>query len=275
MDLRLTVLCENSVRLIGPLAEHGWSVFIETNQGNYLFDTGGGLTLEHNAKFYKKDLSSLAGILLSHHHYDHTGGLKAALELSGPTQIYTHPHLFKESYSIRKKKKLFIGMPYTRSYLENLGARWDFSKSFRELAPSIFLSGEIKRKTEYESGDKTLFVENQGQLSKDPLMDDQSLIFKRKEGLVIVLGCAHAGIINTLEHIIEKTGEKRILALIGGTHLGSVSKEQKEKSLAALRNYQIEKIGVSHCTGTDASFALRQIYKDQFFHCEVGSVLEF
>lgn len=275
MDLKLTVLCENSVRDIGPLAEHGWSVLIETIQGKYLFDTGGGLTLEHNSRYYKKDLSGLDGILLSHHHIDHSGGLAAALKLSGATKVYSHPDLFKESFSLRKKEKHFIGLPYTKAYLESLGASWQLDREFKEIAPNIFLSGEVKRETTYEKGDPTLVIEDGSSFSADPLMDDQSLIFKTKSGLVIVLGCAHAGIINTLEHIIEKTGEGRILTLIGGTHLGSVSQEQKEKSLEALGLYDIESIGVSHCTGSDASFKLREIFEERFFHCQVGTELEF
>lgn len=275
MNLTLTVLCENSVGEIGPLAEHGWSVLIERGQERYLFDTGGGLTLQHNALFYKKDLKDLDGILLSHHHIDHTGGLVAALKFSGLTNVYAHPDIFKKTFSFRNNKKLFIGMPYTRAYLESLGAWWQLSNQFREIAPNIFLSGEVPRKTTYEKGDQSLILIDENGRSADTLMDDQSLIVKTKSGLVIILGCAHAGIINTLEHIIDKTGDHRVLTLIGGTHLGSVSQEQKEQSLEALQSYDIESIGVSHCTGADASFKLREIFGERFFHCQVGTQLQF
>lgn len=98
MKVEITVLCENTTSDIGALAEHGWSVLIESEEGKFLFDTGGGRGLENNLKFFNKGLEDLEGIILSHHHLDHTGGLERALKLAGPTRVYSHPELFKESF---------------------------------------------------------------------------------------------------------------------------------------------------------------------------------
>lgn len=271
MDYEITVLCENTTNDIGPIAEHGWSVLLETRDGKYLFDTGGGRGLENNLKFFKKDLKNLSGIILSHHHIDHTGGLEAALKLSGPTKVYAHPDLFKESFSLEEDEKEFIGLPFTRAYLEGLGASFSLDSNFREIAPSIYLSGEINRTTDYEKGDGSLVVKSDGKTIQDPLKDDQCLVIKRHQGLVVILGCAHSGLINTLNHLVEKTEVAKITHLIGGTHLGPASKKQKEKSYETLRAFDIEKIGVSHCTGSESSFELKKIYGEDFFQCNVGT----
>src|SRR6056297_2151897 len=102
MEIKATVLCENYVNgQAGAIAEHGWAVYLETNQGNFLFDTGQGKAIINNAQYFHKDLSIIKGIIISHHHYDHTGGLLSVLEQSGKVSVYSHPELFKNSFSLR------------------------------------------------------------------------------------------------------------------------------------------------------------------------------
>lgn len=275
MKVKATVLCENSVfSNIGALAEHGWAVFLETDQGNLLFDTGQGLALVNNARYFKKDLASIRGILLSHHHIDHTGGLMAALGASGPMPVYAHEALFKESYLIRGPKPKYIGVPFNRTALESKGAEFHFNKGFQEILPDVFLTGEVPRKTDFETGDTDQVILEDGKYVQDPLEDDQSLIIKTSKGLFVLLGCSHAGIINILNYAIEKTGEARIHTVIGGTHLGPLSPEKREKSIEALKTFQIERIGVSHCTGTPAALRLSQVFGERFFFCNVGTVVE-
>ena len=269
--IELTVLCENSVYShLGAIAEHGWSVYVQTPEGDFLFDTGLGLALRNNLAYFNKDLSKISGIIISHHHTDHTGGLKDALLLSGGTKVYSHPDLFKESYSIGREQR-YIGIPYSKAYLEGLGAEWVFNREFTEIAPSIYLTGEVPRKTSYELGDERQVIDTKEGFKPDPLLDDQSLVFKTEKGLVILLGCGHAGIINILNHAIEKTGEERIHAILGGTHLGPVSQEQREKSIEALQSFSIDNLGVSHCTGAETVEKLGKIYQEKFFQSSVGT----
>ncbi len=129
MVVRATVLCENSVYgNMGAVAEHGWSVWIETEQGSYLFDTGQGTAFLNNARLFGLPLEEAKAILISHHHRDHTGGLLAALDTirigSGEKSIpvYAHPDLFKDSFAERKGTLDFIGVPHSRSALESAGA---------------------------------------------------------------------------------------------------------------------------------------------------------
>jgi 7,8-dihydropterin-6-yl-methyl-4-(beta-D-ribofuranosyl)aminobenzene 5'-phosphate synthase len=108
----------------------------------------------------------------------------------------------------------------------------------------------------------------------DPLKDDLSLIVDSDKGLIIVLGCAHAGMINIIEYALEKTRRNKIFAIIGGTHLGFASDEQFDETLKVIDRYKIERIGVSHCTGLPRASMLHAKLKDRFFFGSVGSTLE-
>lgn len=273
---KATVLCENSVFWNeGAIAEHGWSVFIQTDQGNLLLDTGQGLGIINNARILGLDLASLKGIVLSHHHYDHTGGLRSVLEnINKSIPVYAHPNIFKESYVTRRGKIRYIGIPYKKELLEALGADFKFSNVSREIMPGIFLTGEIPRLTTYEKGDADLVVKSAGAFVKDNLIDDQSLVIKTVQGLFVILGCAHSGVINTLEYARAITGEERIHTVIGGTHLGPVSDEQKAESIKDLKKYNVAKLGVSHCTGLQTAARLAGEFGDKFLYCNVGTSIE-
>ena len=275
MKGKVTILCENCVfRNIGAIAEHGWAVFIETDQGNFLFDTGQGKSIVNNAQYFNKDLSTIKGIIISHHHIDHTGGLLDVLEQIDKVKVYSHPGLFKNSYLIDKGKHRNIGIPFRREILESRGAQFKFNTSFREIAPGLMLSGEIPRLTEFEKGSKKFLLKTKEVYAQDLIFDDQTLIVNTEKGLIIILGCSHSGMINIINHIIDKTGQNHIRTIIGGTHLGPASEETKEKTIQALKKYDIEKIGVSHCTGLETSMRLFQEFGDRFFICNVGSIID-
>ncbi|MBN2395010.1 MAG: MBL fold metallo-hydrolase, partial [Candidatus Atribacteria bacterium] len=258
----------------GAIAEHGWAVYIETEYGNFLFDTGQGKAIINNAHFFRKDLRNLQGIMISHHHHDHTGGLMQVLEYSGKVKVYSHPELFKNSYSDRDGIQNNIGIPFRREKLESRGAEFVFNKNLTEIVPGLMLSGEIPRRTLFEKGDEKLLIKTEKGYIKDDVIDDQTLFVNTSKGLVIILGCSHAGIINIINYAIEKTGQTHIHAIFGGTHLGPASEEAKTKSIEALKNYDIERIGTSHCTGLETSMRLFQEFKDRFFFCNVGTVVE-
>jgi 7,8-dihydropterin-6-yl-methyl-4-(beta-D-ribofuranosyl)aminobenzene 5'-phosphate synthase len=278
MKTRITILCENLVgRLVGT-GEHGFSAFIETDQGNYLFDTGGGRSIAGNSLTLNKDLKSIRKIFLSHGHYDHTGGLSEVLKVKGKVDVHGHPHVFLDRIAVLKEQgreiQRFIGIRYKKRYLESLGANFIFNTDFTEVEKGLFLTGEVLRKTSFEKPDPRLFSEMDGTTTHDLFLDDQSLILDTDKGLVVILGCAHSGMINILNHIIGKMGKEKFYAILGGTHLDFLTPEQLEASIKSLKEMKIDKIGVSHCTGIRAAFRLNQEFGDRFFYGCVGSVLE-
>ena len=275
--MKVTILCENTVGRRVGLGEHGFSVLIETDHGNYLFDTGRGESVVRNSLELNKDLRTVKKIFLSHGHYDHTGGLPEVLKLRGKIDVHAHPHAFLDRIHMDeengKEIKRFVGIPFKKSYLESLGANFILNKDFTEVEEGIFLTGEVPRKTSFEKLDPRLFSEIDGKTNPDVFLDDQSLILNTERGLLVILGCAHSGVINILNHIINKTGKDRFYAIVGGTHLDFLAPEQLEESIKALRKIQIEKIGASHCTGMSGAFRLRQEFGDRFFYGHVGSTL--
>ncbi|MDD2542692.1 MAG: MBL fold metallo-hydrolase [Desulfuromonadaceae bacterium] len=276
MKTRITILCENSVGSIsGTLGEHGFSALIEPADGApLLFDTGQGLTLLHNARRMNKDLSLVNQVVLSHGHYDHTGGLKPLLEECGPKQVYAHPSVFSPRYRVKDSGECYpISAPSSREELEAAGATFNLSKEFRAIAPGIHLTGEVPRLTAYEIGDQGLYCDCGGQ-EPDNTPDDQSLVLETEKGLVLILGCCHSGVINTLEHVAAMTGRRDIYAVLGGTHLGFSGEEQIGKTVVALREQGIKKLAVSHCTGFPASARLFRELPKEFQVAMVGYTLE-
>ncbi len=276
--MRITILCENTVGRLMGLGEHGFSAFIETDQGNYLFDTGSGRSVVENSLELDRDLRTIRKIFLSHGHYDHSGGLPEVLKLKGRVDVHAHPHIFLDRVHVikegEKETRRFVGLPFKRSYLEPLGANFILNKDFTEIEERIFLTGEVPRKTSFEKPDPRLFSEIDGKTNLDIFSDDQSLVLNTEKGLILILGCAHSGMINIINHVIHKTGEEKLFAILGGTHLDFLTPEQLEESIKALKKNNIEKIGACHCTGMRAAFRLHQEVGERFFYGHVGSTLE-
>jgi 7,8-dihydropterin-6-yl-methyl-4-(beta-D-ribofuranosyl)aminobenzene 5'-phosphate synthase len=276
MKFRITILCENSVGPIsGTLGEHGFAALIEPDGTEpVLFDTGQGFTLFHNARRMNKDLSHVAAVVISHGHYDHAGGLMPLLQEFGPKKVYGHPAIFRGRHRVKDTGECWpIGIPHERSELELAGADFDLSGDFREIAPRIFLTGEVPRTTVFETGDQGLYCNCTGQ-EVDKTPDDQSMILESDKGLVIITGCCHAGLVNTLEHVAYSLGRRDIYAVVGGTHLGFCGQEQLERTIAALKGWGVQKVAASHCTGFAASARLSRDMPKEFQVALVGYTLE-
>jgi 7,8-dihydropterin-6-yl-methyl-4-(beta-D-ribofuranosyl)aminobenzene 5'-phosphate synthase len=168
-----------------------------------------------------------------------------------------------------------IGMPFSAGALESAGARFDLDDGWRELAPGLYLTGEIPRRHAFETGDQNLFhYDTDGRFVVDPIRDDQTVVLDTGDGLFVVLGCSHAGLINILDYISEQTGRTRFHTIIGGTHLGPVEPEQVDRTVAALHGYDIGRLGVSHCTGQPVAARLAAEFGERFFFCSVGTLVE-
>ncbi|MBN2106790.1 MAG: MBL fold metallo-hydrolase [Deltaproteobacteria bacterium] len=275
----LTILCENTAGpAVGVLGEHGFSVLIERAGDCFLFDTGQGHTILHNAGCLKKDLSRIKKILLSHGHYDHTGGLKQVLQQTGPVDVHAHPAIFTERFAALTKDHetsyRHVGIPAERAGLEALGARFVFNTSFAEITKGLYLTGEAPRTASFEKNDRRLVIRDKGRYAQDTIPDDQSLVLESAGGLAVILGCAHSGVINTLNHITAQLPGRPIHTVIGGTHMGFLSQAQLETTIEHLKKFPLKKIGVSHCTGLAPSMKLMQAFGQTFFFANAGSIVD-
>ena len=234
MPTKLTILCENSVgRPFGVIGEHGFACFIETEAGNVLFDTGQGLGVCNNAAVLGKNLASIQAISISHGHYDHTGGLPQVLDRTGPVPVYGHPDIFVSRTWSDANTTRYVGMRHRREYLESLGAQFQLSRQPVEISQGVYLSGEIPRNNDFERPDPNMTLYPQGTMAvcPDPISDDLSLVVDSDKGLILVLGCAHAGMINVFNHVLKTFGRDRIYAVVGGTHLGFAQPAQFDETL--------------------------------------------
>ncbi len=271
--MQVLVLSDNTA---GPpcfLAEHGLCLLVRTEEGDVLMDTGQGTAAIQNAELMKLGFDGVRAVALSHGHYDHTGGLPALLLKKGAVKVYAHPGIFDAKYYRVGEARRYIGIPWRREHLESLGASFDLDSSPRELLPGVKLTGEIPRVTDFEPGDPNLVVDRGGELVPDPFLDDQALVIEDPQGLVIILGCAHAGTINTVIHAREITGRDRVRAIIGGSHLAFLGAEQLERSVEELKKMEPELLAFSHCTGQAAARRLSQEFGDRFVFNQTGSVL--
>jgi 7,8-dihydropterin-6-yl-methyl-4-(beta-D-ribofuranosyl)aminobenzene 5'-phosphate synthase len=271
MEIRITTLSENTASG-GYLAEWGLSMLVEADGLKVLFDTGASISAVHNAQLLGIDLSAVDLMVLSHGHYDHTGGLREVLRRAGQKEIIAHPAVWDRKHGRMEGGPLkYVGIPFVREGLEVLGASFRLSAGPVKLSANIMTTGEIPMITDYEVVEKYLFVKENGGLKQDRLGDDLALIIDTDYGLVVVLGCAHRGIVNTLRHARKLTGKELIYAAIGGTHLVHASQERLEKTAAALKEMGVQWLGVSHCTGFAASAYLAREFGDRFFLNNAGT----
>ncbi|MBW2264227.1 MAG: MBL fold metallo-hydrolase, partial [Deltaproteobacteria bacterium] len=251
--VRVTTLVENTVHRRGLLGEHGLAFWIDTERRNVLFDTGQGLALQHNAQHLGLHMDSVEAVVLSHGHNDHTGGLSTVIQLAPQAIVYAHPAAFERKYVRRDDGTTRdIGVPDPQS-LDALrrAAAWIHAVKPLDVGGGMFVTGPIPRPTRFEDTGGHFFLDGDCR-TPDPLSDDQALFFASSQGTVVLLGCAHAGVINTLQYVRKLTRGSPIHAVMGGMHLKDVPLERIERTLEAFRQLEIERLGPAHCTGAGA-----------------------
>lgn len=277
MKFKVTTLCENNIghgsqNLMG---EHGLSVYVETDDRCILFDTGQNLGLLNNAKVLGIDLGRIDTVVLSHGHYDHSSGLKSLLDGNTSFTLCAHPDVFNHKLRIAGENHKYIGIPVDRQALEEKGVTIKLDKDPVSIAPGITTTGEIALENDFEGVEPEFHLKKGDDYPPDTLADDRALILDTAKGLVVLLGCSHRGVVNTLNHVIKISGRNSIHAILGGLHLGKASDEKLAKIVDHLGAVGLEKIGLGHCTGPKAFVALSNAFKEKVFLNTVGSVMEF
>ncbi len=281
MHIRLSTLAENAVNGLGLLAEWGLSILVETDDVTILVDTGRTMVAAHNAKVMGVKIKSVDKILFSHGHYDHTGGVVDMLRLddvSGtPVEIIAHPDVWAPKFgrSANQTNYRYAGIPFPRILLESLGASFHLTPEPVWITDRIVTSGEVPMLNDYEKIEAGLYIQTDDGYDPDPLKDDQSLFIRSDKGLIIIAGCAHRGIVNTITHAQKLTGCDEVYAVVGGTHLYRASEDRVRLTLEAIKRLDIQRIGVSHCTGPNASAFLAHELGDRFFFNQAGTITEF
>jgi 7,8-dihydropterin-6-yl-methyl-4-(beta-D-ribofuranosyl)aminobenzene 5'-phosphate synthase len=272
---RVTVVVDNLVGHVSSLyGEHGLCMWLEHGGRNILYDTGMGRALLPNLKTLELDPNRLDALVLSHGHYDHTGGLEALLrERNEPLPVCCHAEAFAPHLSENQGKRREVGPPLTQVAYEALGARFHLVERHAEPWPGITLLTDIPRRTGYEVPAPALVTVRDGQVLPDPFHDDLSVLVHGDKGWAVLTGCAHSGVVNILLDAEEKAGAP-VELLVGGTHLGPAPAAQQEAALAELASRQGLRVVAGHCTGPVMAGRMQAALGERFAYLGVGNVLE-
>jgi 7,8-dihydropterin-6-yl-methyl-4-(beta-D-ribofuranosyl)aminobenzene 5'-phosphate synthase len=271
--LRITTLVENSPGELKSLRhEHGLSFHIDTGDHSLLFDTGQGGALVPNAQHLRINLSAVSCVVLSHGHYDHTGGLRAFASQSSRFELVTGPGCLDDKYAEVGAACEFLGNDFDGAWLAENGIHHvTLNEPTRELVPGVHALTDFPRLHPDEAINPRFKVLRDGDLVTDDFSDEVMLAVDAPEGLIAVLGCSHPGVKNMLDAATERLG-KPIHAVIGGTHLVEASPESIALTAAYLREKKISVIGMSHCTGQAAMDTLSAM-DGAYYHNRTGTAL--
>ena len=269
-SLSCVIIVDDAPGKDGLLSEHGFSLWIEADDARILFDPGQSDALLHNARTLGIDLSSADAILLSHGHYDHSGGLAAVMSINRNAPVYCHADATVRRYSMREDGLAHeIGMPDRCADVLASSGRMRKVNRPHEIAPGIFLTGPVPRETLFENTGGKFFLDPEMKCP-DAIIDDLSLMIGTTRGIVLVCGCCHSGIVNTVRYIQSFRPDARMRAIIGGLHLLNALKNRIEKSIEELSALRLEKIIACHCTGDAALDAMRAKGGEAFSRGTIG-----
>jgi len=251
-NIKLTILVDNYAAE-NLNAEHGFSLWVETGSRIILFDTGQGSALKNNAAALNIPLDQADTLILSHGHYDHTGGLADLLHVNHQVNVYCHAAAFLPRYAVsdgtaRPIKMTSEAMMAINS-LPETRVHW-VTKS-EKLAEGISITGEIPRLTGFENTGGPFYFDQDGKRA-DPIKDDLAFWLDTPDGLIVCIGCCHAGIVNTLDYICKLSGKTKIHTVIGGLHLLHADEERLQQIITALQDFEIGQFIPCHCTGQAA-----------------------
>lgn len=246
MGMKLRVLVEDKNFNSALENEHGLSIFVESDSAKFLFDCGNTEIAWQNAIKLGIDLSEINFVVISHAHYDHAGGFPALLKYVTPKILYTGKDFWIEKFSRADDKFLYKGAGFTSKNLKDWKVKQKICHDVLKIDDKIFLVGNFIRRFEFEKI-PAKFVRGENKLP-DTFSDEICMVIRGNDGLNIIVGCSHVGILNIVSTIAERFNEK-IFRVIGGIHLLNADDERINKTLSELKNFGVQDFKLCHCSG--------------------------
>lgn len=275
MKFRIITLMDNRARE-GLESEHGFSVYVESGGTKLLFDTGQSDKFMENAKRLGVNLDELDYVVVSHGHYDHSGGLKPLLESAeSKFKLLVGEGFFEGKYKLTQSGDYsYIGNSFGKSDVEDLGLDVRIvDENMLEIAEDMLLFRGFDNMQRYESLNENFVLKEGDEYRIDDFSDELVLGLRSKEGLYLLLGCSHPGLINILETVRKRTGEK-IAGVIGGTHLVSADKSWVDEALNYIEKSSISLLATSHCTGDVAEREISKRFPERYLENFAGKVID-
>jgi len=264
MAIQITALIENTLGEHTALKiEHGISFLVETEETSVLFDSGRSGDFLHNAGKLCKDLSCVTDVVLSHGHYDHTGGFRSFVEQRGAQgyTLWTGEAFFDRKYGAFNASYQYLGNDFDKDFLTQQGiSHKAVTKKRTQIAPKVWVVTDFARTHAQERPNPRFVKQEEGSslFVADDFSDEVMLVIETEKGLVALVGCSHPGILNMLDSVEESFGNP-IYALLGGTHLVEADEERTTYTMDNFSQRGIVLLGISHCSGERAiELALEQ-----------------